>query len=164
MQPNPNPYPVLGQGLNMPVPLPPQAYIPLRQMRSSAPMPVDPFATAQSPSVSYSPVREEGKENLLRTTQPFNDKSSQVVKLPENFAFTPGCGRKSAFVMCPACKFQGMTVIEYKSSDRTYGAGVILCCLFWPIACVPCCIKQCKYAVHKCPHCQYIITETPPFE
>ena len=164
MQPNLNPYPTLGQSPNVPISFSPQAYIPLRPMGNNAPIPAHPFATLQSPHLSHSPEREETKENPLRATQTSVNEPTNSIRLLENFALTPGCGRKPAFVMCPLCKYQGMTFVEYKSGNRTCGVAIILCCLFWPVMCTPFCIEQCKYAVHKCPNCHYIITETPPFE
>eukprot|EP00826_Nyctotherus_ovalis_P003883 TRINITY_DN10805_c0_g1_i7.p1 TRINITY_DN10805_c0_g1~~TRINITY_DN10805_c0_g1_i7.p1 ORF type:complete len:170 (-),score=16.97 TRINITY_DN10805_c0_g1_i7:162-671(-) len=169
MQPAPNPYPTLGQISHVPLPFPQQSYMPLRQ----APGIPSPVRTAPNQSFppNYSPVSlntEQREPVPVHFPHPQNERadggSVRVIKLPENFALTPGCGRKSAFAMCPNCRHQGMTAVASKSGNRTYAVALALCCVFWPLACVPCHVAQCKYVVHSCAKCGHVISQSPPFE
>eukprot|EP00826_Nyctotherus_ovalis_P013563 TRINITY_DN13692_c0_g1_i19.p1 TRINITY_DN13692_c0_g1~~TRINITY_DN13692_c0_g1_i19.p1 ORF type:complete len:133 (+),score=16.78 TRINITY_DN13692_c0_g1_i19:188-586(+) len=92
------------------------------------------------------------------------NESVREIRFQRDLAIVSTCGRKPAYASCPACRSQGLTQVEFEVRKRTYGAAALLCCLCWPVAWAPFCIDQCKYAVHKCPNCSFIICETPPCE
>ena len=47
-----------------------------------------------------------------------------------------------------------MTLVEYKVGAGTWAAGGIVCALGGILCCfIPCCLKDCKDAYHRCGEC-----------
>lgn len=54
---------------------------------------------------------------------------------------------------CPNCRAVINTRVSHQPGGGTYLASLVICLLFWPLTCVPCCINECQDSVHYCPNC-----------
>ncbi|KAJ8724902.1 hypothetical protein PYW07_015860 [Mythimna separata] len=66
-------------------------------------------------------------------------------------------GPKPAPITCRSCNQQIVTRVELKSSTKTHLFALLLCCVFFPCACLPYCIDSCHNADHYCPNCNAYI-------
>ncbi|XP_069686095.1 lipopolysaccharide-induced tumor necrosis factor-alpha factor homolog [Periplaneta americana] len=62
-------------------------------------------------------------------------------------------GKVPRVMECPACHEQIETNVQHETSMFTHLVALVLCICFFPVACVPYCIKTCKSANHYCPKC-----------
>ncbi|XP_055378378.1 lipopolysaccharide-induced tumor necrosis factor-alpha factor homolog [Condylostylus longicornis] len=62
-------------------------------------------------------------------------------------------GPKSQTILCPSCHATIQTELRYETSSKTHLMALLLCLLFWPVACIPYCMDSCQSANHYCPNC-----------
>ncbi|EER09947.1 lipopolysaccharide-induced transcription factor regulating tumor necrosis factor alpha, putative [Perkinsus marinus ATCC 50983] len=64
-----------------------------------------------------------------------------------------------ATVKCPFCQYTGPTKVDHKISAGSWICVAILAIIFFPLAWLPCCCKDCQQADHKCTHCNAKVGE-----
>ncbi|KAF4667257.1 hypothetical protein FOL47_003659 [Perkinsus chesapeaki] len=56
-------------------------------------------------------------------------------------------------IRCPYCHYTGPTQVEHKVGSGTWLCVAIIAMVFFPLAWVPLCCKDCQQADHTCPNC-----------
>ncbi|KAJ8724903.1 hypothetical protein PYW07_015861 [Mythimna separata] len=69
----------------------------------------------------------------------------------------PMTGTQSTPITCKSCNELIATRVELKTSTKTHLFALLICCVFWPLACLPYCIDSCHNADHYCPNCNAYI-------
>mmetsp|Transcript_17779 Transcript_17779/g.20158 ORF Transcript_17779/g.20158 Transcript_17779/m.20158 type:complete len:183 (+) Transcript_17779:110-658(+) len=65
-------------------------------------------------------------------------------------------------VNCPFCKVVGVqTDVRRQPGGLTWCCALIICCLFFPLAWIPFCVKSCLDAYHYCPNCRNFLGKKP---
>ncbi|XP_055686903.1 lipopolysaccharide-induced tumor necrosis factor-alpha factor homolog [Lutzomyia longipalpis] len=133
MEPQKSAYPHQGSGQeytgNYPHPQPPPAY---DQTQYGAPYP--PTGAPNATSMPHP-----------QTTQP------QVIHTIVN---NPPVGPDPSTIVCPSCRQQVITRLDYETTTKTHIMAAILCAFVcWPCAWIPYVMDSCKNANHYCPSC-----------
>jgi len=63
-------------------------------------------------------------------------------------------GPRPMTMICTQCQSQIVTRTESEPSVTAWILGLVLCCICWPLSCVPCCIDSLQDVTHKCPNCK----------
>merc|ERR1711935_1100765 len=66
-------------------------------------------------------------------------------------------GPRPMTMICTQCQSQIVTKTESEPSVTAWILGLVLCCICWPLSCVPCCIDSLQDVNHKCPNCNKTI-------
>ena len=73
----------------------------------------------------------------------------------------PDINLDPVYVICPYCKKNGYTIVSYDLKGQNYICMIGFAIIFWPLALAPLLCDECKYTIHKCPHCKKVIAESP---
>ncbi|XP_054897144.1 cell death-inducing p53-target protein 1 homolog [Poeciliopsis prolifica] len=60
-------------------------------------------------------------------------------------------------MLCPHCKNNVVTSIEYKVGLLTWIIFGVLLLFCWPCSCIPFCVNSCKDVQHSCPECNNVL-------
>lgn len=89
-------------------------------------------------------------ENLVQEdpdvskTMPQEDPNNRKKSLKE---------KASVRVTCPACNKEVLTNVKKSPGTLTYISCCCMCCVFFPLSCLPFCINSCLDTIHYCPTC-----------
>lgn len=66
----------------------------------------------------------------------------------------PPLGPEPARIVCPSCRANITTRLEYETTTKTHMMCVIMCIFgLWPCCLIPYCMDTCKNTNHHCPSC-----------
>ena len=61
-------------------------------------------------------------------------------------------GKDPIKITCPNCKHLGYTNVENRITNTMWLTSGIMCLVFWPLVCLPCCVMQ-PETHHYCDNC-----------
>ncbi|XP_065891286.1 LITAF domain-containing protein-like [Dysidea avara] len=77
-----------------------------------------------------------------------------VVTQPATVVVPTSYGEYPVNIMCPNCRNQVSTKVEYESGTLMWILVLVLCLLgLWPCCLIPFCVDGCKDVSHTCPVC-----------
>ncbi|GAB0100189.1 hypothetical protein DMENIID0001_161930 [Sergentomyia squamirostris] len=115
---------------NYPHPQPPPAYDQSQQGQ--------PYPQTNAPYAASMPAPQPGGPPIVHHTIMAN----------------PPVGPDPTVVVCPSCRQQIVTRLDYETSTRTHIMAALLCAFVcWPCAWIPYVMDSCKNGNHYCPNC-----------
>uniref|UniRef100_A0A1L8E2T6 Putative membrane-associated motif in lps-induced tumor necrosis factor alpha factor n=1 Tax=Nyssomyia neivai TaxID=330878 RepID=A0A1L8E2T6_9DIPT len=67
---------------------------------------------------------------------------------------SPPVGPDPSTIICPSCRQQVITRLDYETTTKTHIMAALLCAFVcWPCAWIPYVMDSCKNANHYCPSC-----------
>jgi len=98
------------------------------------------------------PGMNKTQQKYAPAYQPAYQPPQQTV-IVQNVHFGP----RPMTMICTECQSQIVTRTESEPGVTAWILGLVLCCICWPLSCVPCCIDSLQDVTHKCPNCKKTI-------
>ncbi|XP_059612795.1 lipopolysaccharide-induced tumor necrosis factor-alpha factor homolog [Phlebotomus argentipes] len=89
------------------------------------------------------------------TSMPYPNQPNQgAPQVVHTIVTSPPVGPDPSMIVCPSCRQQVITKLDYETSTKTHIMAALLCAFVcWPCAWIPYVMDSCKNANHYCPNC-----------